>query len=83
MSESNRLLRQQEAAELLSISRRHLSALVRHHGLPCVRLGKAVRFAPDDLVAFIEKQRTNSSTATQVTDGATAIPISVQVGKDK
>jgi predicted DNA-binding transcriptional regulator AlpA len=54
-----------EVAALLKISKRHLYELakertrsgdVRENPIPCVRLGKSVRFRRSDVEAWIEKQ---------------------------
>jgi len=53
-----------EVASLLKISKRHVYELAkqrtksgdgRDHPLPCVRLGKSVRFRRSDVEAWIEK----------------------------
>jgi excisionase family DNA binding protein len=44
--QSARLITAREQAEQLSISTRHLSDLVRERLIPCVRLGRALRFDP-------------------------------------
>jgi excisionase family DNA binding protein len=51
-----RLLNVEEVAEILNVS----TAWVYDHAdrkrprIPCVRLGKAVRFRPEDVLAFID-----------------------------
>jgi excisionase family DNA binding protein len=49
------LLDREEAAELLSISLRHLDTLVAAGELTPVRIGRAVRFRPEEIDAFIQK----------------------------
>jgi excisionase family DNA binding protein len=51
------LLTARQAAQALSISERTLWTLANRHGLPCVRFGQSVRYAPADLRAWIEKQK--------------------------
>ena len=48
------LLRPRDAAKLLAISERHLWGLTKDGQIPVVRLGRAIRYAPHDLEAFIE-----------------------------
>lgn len=52
-----RLLTVREAAETLSISPRKLWELTAGGKLRAVRIGRAVRYAHDDLVAFISECR--------------------------
>ena len=51
------LLKPKEAAEALAIGIRKLRSLTAGGELPCVRIGRAVRFDPADLRAFIERQK--------------------------
>lgn len=54
------LLRTSEAAELLAISERQLYTLTRSGSLPCVRIGRLVRYSPDalrDWIATSESQK--------------------------
>jgi excisionase family DNA binding protein len=48
------LLRAAEAAEILSICERTLWTLTAKGELPCVRLGKAVRYRPESLKEWAE-----------------------------
>ena len=43
-----------EAAEMLSISQRSLWQLTKDGVIPCVRLGRSLRYDPADLRAWIE-----------------------------
>ncbi|MBL8827826.1 MAG: helix-turn-helix domain-containing protein [Planctomycetaceae bacterium] len=52
------LLTPKAAAELLAISPRKLWSLTRAREVACVRVGRSVRYKPDDLTAWIEKHRT-------------------------
>ncbi len=54
MLPTDRLLTADEAATLLRVSRFRLYQLARDGILPCVKLGRAVRFSPAALEAFIE-----------------------------
>jgi excisionase family DNA binding protein len=51
-----RLLTTDEAAEALGLSTRHLANL-RKTGLAAVKVGRAVRFDTDDLLAWIAQNR--------------------------
>jgi excisionase family DNA binding protein len=51
------LLKPREAAQALSISARTLWTLTRRGEVPCVRIGRAVRYAPADLRAWIDAQK--------------------------
>lgn len=48
-----RLLRREEVAEILGVSPQHVSNLTRQGIIKGVRLGKSIRYAPDDLVEAI------------------------------
>ncbi len=52
------LLNARDACRALAIGRRKLWELTNTGELPCVRIGRAVRYDPRDLAAFIEKRRT-------------------------
>ena len=51
------LLRSREAAEALSISERTLWDLTKCGEIACIRIGRAVRYDPRDLLAFIERKK--------------------------
>ena len=51
------LLTAKQAAAALAISERLLWSLTNCHEIPCVRIGRAVRYSPDDLAAWIEAKR--------------------------
>lgn len=51
------LLSPRQAAEALSISERKLWSLTASGEIGCVRIGRMVRYAVQDLHSFIEKQR--------------------------
>jgi excisionase family DNA binding protein len=51
------LLKPADAAKALAISGRKLWSLTAGREIPCVRIGKAVRYSPDDLRAWIESQK--------------------------
>jgi excisionase family DNA binding protein len=46
-----------EAARALRISPRTLWGLTDRGEVPCVRIGRAVRYDPRDLVAYVERRR--------------------------
>lgn len=54
---SKLLLTPREAAEALSVCEKTLFNLTRRGELPAVKIGRAVRYAVDDLQAFIARQR--------------------------
>lgn len=51
------LIPSREAARLLSIGTRKLWALTNRGDLPCVRIGRSVRYQPTDLVRWTEAHR--------------------------
>jgi len=51
------LLKPAEAQRVLAIGARKLWSLTACGELPCVRIGKAVRYDPADLAAFIARQK--------------------------
>lgn len=53
VAKSDVLVSAEEAAVRLSVSRARLYQLVRHGLVPAVRLGRAVRFSPAALDAFV------------------------------
>lgn len=55
---SDRLLSREEAARYLAISERHLWAITASGDLPCIKVGRSVRYAIDDLNGYIDSRRT-------------------------
>lgn len=53
------LLKPIEAANALAISPRKLWELTATREIQCIRIGRAVRYDPDDLRAWIEYQKVN------------------------
>jgi excisionase family DNA binding protein len=51
------LLRPKEAAKSLAISERTLWELTNQGDLPCVRIGRSVRYDPVDLASWIQRQK--------------------------
>lgn len=51
------LLKKPEVAKRLSVCPRMIDTLVSRGELPCVKIGKAIRFKTEDVQAFIESQR--------------------------
>jgi excisionase family DNA binding protein len=47
-----------EAAAALNISERTLWKLTNEAKMPCVRIGRAVRYDPEDIRAWIERTKT-------------------------
>ena len=54
---SFQLLKALDAAKALAISPRKLWGLTQSGEIKCVRIGRAVRYAPEDLAAFIAAKR--------------------------
>ncbi|HHX39994.1 MAG TPA: helix-turn-helix domain-containing protein [Armatimonadetes bacterium] len=50
------LLRSEEAAKVLGVSRAQVFVLARRGGLPCVRIGRSVRFPRKALQAWVEEK---------------------------
>jgi excisionase family DNA binding protein len=48
-----------EAAKALAISERSLWSLTACRELPCIRIGRSVRYARDDLVAWIAARKSS------------------------
>ncbi len=57
------LLTGKEAAKVLSVSERTLYALAKAGELPAIRIGRAVRYDPLDLRAWIEQAKEKSRKA--------------------
>jgi len=53
----NALLRPDEVAEMLAVSRRTIYRLARAGEIASVPLGANLRFKPEDIAAFIESRR--------------------------
>jgi excisionase family DNA binding protein len=49
-----------EAATALSISERTLWGLTKRNLIPCVRIGRSVRYAVTDIQRWVEARRTTS-----------------------
>jgi len=63
------LLKPKEAATLLAISPRLLWSLTQSGDLPCVRIGRAVRYDPRDLTAWIDRQKSTGGLTGLTTSG--------------
>jgi excisionase family DNA binding protein len=55
------LLKSRDAALALAISERKLWELTKKKEIPTVRIGRAVRYSPVDLEAWIDRQRKKAS----------------------
>jgi len=55
--QSTRLLKPQEIANLLNISRSFAYLLLQSGAIPVVRLGKVCRVKPQDLAEYIDRNR--------------------------
>lgn len=62
----NKLIGFEEVAELMSIPESTIRRMVTAKRIPCVKLGKHVRFDPEDIEAWIERNKVGSGEA----DGA-------------
>jgi excisionase family DNA binding protein len=62
-TQSASLIKVQEQAKLLGISTRHLHDITKQRLVPCVRLGRAVRYNPAQVAAAIEKNLTQRALA--------------------
>ena len=51
------LLKPQDAARVLAISPRKLWELTNSSEISCLRIGRAVRYAYDDLVNYVKKNK--------------------------
>lgn len=51
------LLTPREAAEALRISQRKLWGLTASGQIPCVRIGRSVRYQPNDLRTWIDRRK--------------------------
>jgi excisionase family DNA binding protein len=51
------LLKTTEAARALGLGKRTLAELIAERKIGFIKIGRSVRFAPEDLDAFVERQR--------------------------
>jgi excisionase family DNA binding protein len=61
--QTKHLITVREQANLLSVSPRHLHDLTRQRIIPCVRLGRSVRYSPQAVAAALEKNATQRALA--------------------
>jgi excisionase family DNA binding protein len=54
-SSSQPLLSPSEAASIFGVPRQRIYELIQRGSLPSIRIGRLIRFRPDDVRAFIEK----------------------------
>ncbi len=59
-----RLLRAEEVADFLQVSLSFVYALIERGELPSIRLGRAVRVQPEDLIRFTDANKRNGHTVT-------------------
>ena len=57
----NRLLKGNQVAELLNVSRSQAYRMMRNGEIPTIRFGKLIRVNPEDLDSFLEQCRTEPS----------------------
>ena len=55
------LLDARDAAAYLAISERTLWAMTKAGAVPCVRLGRAVRYDRRDLIDFVDRQKAQTA----------------------
>ena len=53
----NRLLRAQEVAEMLGLSKKHVYRMATERKLPSVKFGGSLRFLLQDLIQYVERHR--------------------------
>lgn len=58
------LVKAKEAATVLSISERKLWELTNRKEIPCIRVGRSVRYSLADLSAWIDRKRTEGHVPT-------------------
>jgi len=61
--QTNQLVKPPEQAALLSVSPRHLHDLTNQRIIPCVRLGRSVRYNPQAVAAALERNATQKARA--------------------
>ena len=49
------LIKSREAAKILAISERTLWDATKNKGLPCVKIGRSVRYDPADLASWVKR----------------------------
>jgi excisionase family DNA binding protein len=54
------LLDKDQAADLLGIGRWHLEALIRRREIPFTKVGRLIRFKPEELRAWIDDNSTET-----------------------
>lgn len=59
-STASQLLNRAQAATYLGVALRTIDELIRTGSLPCVRIGRSVRFRPASLEDFIEANETSA-----------------------
>ena len=62
-TQSKQLITVREQASLLSVSPRHLHDLTNQRLIPCVRLGRSVRYSPQAVAAALERNATQKALA--------------------
>lgn len=53
----DRLLTIEQVAEYLNVSPKTVRRLAARRAIPCVRFGRAVRFAPADVIRFVAARK--------------------------
>jgi excisionase family DNA binding protein len=60
-TQSPKLITIREQAALLSVSTRHLITLTQRRLVPCIRLGRSVRYNPEQVAQAIERKLTQKA----------------------
>jgi excisionase family DNA binding protein len=61
--EAPRLLDLRATARYLTISERHLWAITARGDLPCIKLGRTVRYAIEDIEAYLKRSKSGGKGA--------------------
>ena len=57
MKGKKQLLTPDEVADMLQIARKTVVVMAREHRIPCIRIGRIVRFDPAEIDRWIDSQR--------------------------
>ncbi len=57
MTKPNRLLTPDDLADVLQIARKTVIVMAREKRIPCVRVGRFVRFDPAEIARWLDNQR--------------------------
>ncbi len=57
MKKGENLLRPEDVAEILNVSRKTVVVMAREARIPCIRVGRLIRFDPNEISRWIGKNR--------------------------